>query len=245
MFKVGDKVRRTGKYLAWRETGFSDNHIGVITNINSKGDLEIDGKIYAPYVWWHSVQFELVQDTKKMSDFKVGDTVKVVKGGYHSPALKIGDIHTIREIDSLQVISDTNCWMEHELDELELVQDEQTFDWDKFKTDKIAVNCETQEEYDKFIEMCTSRGLLFITGNHDVSGFWSNNKTCIGYSFIGNDWLGYAKCEFYVRNSWQVVKFKDAFTPDNCKVDVKLTHNLQSVDVWHPNIHKPKEIEYI
>ncbi|WP_040194792.1 hypothetical protein [Clostridium culturomicium] len=82
------------------------------------------------------------------------------------------------------------------------------FDWDKFKNEKIAVNCRTEEAAKEFIEECYIRGLKWMNGSRNIT-YYNIHGAEIAYTFnfSGFDSLEYASTCWYKQNGCEIVEY--------------------------------------
>ncbi len=96
----------------------------------------------------------------------------------------------------------------------------------KFRNEKIAVNCKTEEEAKSFIEWCYENGIEWgipeLDETHSTCFRYYRNETCYAFGFDGDIHLGYGTKSFYKRKGYEVIKYKD-FMKEN-----KMT-NLEAV----------------
>ena len=85
------------------------------------------------------------------------------------------------------------------------------FDWNKFKTEKIAVNCKTQKEANQFFSEMINQG---ISDAKTKDNFWNTykRKTCYNLSEYGR-WM-FCHKEHYKSEGYVVLKFSDYFDVD-------------------------------
>ena len=79
------------------------------------------------------------------------------------------------------------------------------FDWDKFKTEKIAVHCKTLEEAKKFCD---------IMKNHKIkysNTYWETYKENICYD-CENECFFYCSITWYKGHGYTILEFSDYFT---------------------------------
>lgn len=77
----------------------------------------------------------------------------------------------------------------------------------KFKEEKIAVNCETQEEAEEFCNILDKNNLrweYYYSDNTRFSDY--GKKTCYTYH---NNSIWYASFDYYEKNDYTIIKFKD------------------------------------
>lgn len=82
------------------------------------------------------------------------------------------------------------------------------FDWEKFKTEKIAIHCKTEEE------ACAFHNILFnkrIRRNHVESTYWNSYKESTCYDIKDNVFWYYSSKKWYEDNGYTVLEFSDYF----------------------------------
>ena len=82
---------------------------------------------------------------------------------------------------------------------------------ERFKTERIAINCETEQEANKFIDWCYDNGMEF--GYRSEKTYFSKylERTCYVYNYHGDCKLEYCRVGFYEENNWKIIKYKDYF----------------------------------
>lgn len=81
---------------------------------------------------------------------------------------------------------------------------------ERFKTERIAINCETEQEANKFIDWCYDNGLEFYNGKKTYFSEYLE-ITCYSYNYCGDCKLEYCRAEFYDERNWKIIKYKDYF----------------------------------
>ena len=81
---------------------------------------------------------------------------------------------------------------------------------ERFKTERIAINCETEQEANKFIDWCYDNGLEFYNGKKTYFSEYLE-RTCYSYNYCGDCKLEYGIAEFYDEENWKIIKYKDYF----------------------------------
>ena len=88
------------------------------------------------------------------------------------------------------------------------------FDWNKFKTEKIAVHCKTQKEANRFFYEMSLQGILH-TREHD--NYWDEYGECtcyttkLTYYLFNNTIWNYADKGWYEKNDYEILEFSDYF----------------------------------
>lgn len=82
------------------------------------------------------------------------------------------------------------------------------FDWDKFKNEKIAVNCRTEEAAKEFIEECYKRGLKWKNSLRNAT-FHNiyEEQTAYVFNYSGFNSLEYASAPWYEKNGYKIVEY--------------------------------------
>ena len=81
---------------------------------------------------------------------------------------------------------------------------------ERFRNEKIAVNCETEEEARKFIEWCYENGFEWDISEPGVTHFYYyKDKTCYTFNFCDCEHLGYSFKQFYEKKGYEIIKYKD------------------------------------
>lgn len=83
------------------------------------------------------------------------------------------------------------------------------FDWDKFKNEKIAVNCRTEEAAKEFIEECYIRGLKRMNGSRNIT-FYNcyKEETAYTFNFKGTGFIEYAYTHWYKKEGYEIVEYE-------------------------------------
>ncbi len=81
----------------------------------------------------------------------------------------------------------------------------------KFKEEKITVNCETEKEAEEFCKWMNKNGLIWSGGSSDNIIMWDYNKdTCYVYNFNSNsDKRCVSSKEFWRGNKYTIIKYSD------------------------------------
>ena len=81
----------------------------------------------------------------------------------------------------------------------------------KFKNEKIAIHCETEEEAKAFVKWCFDNGMGWGCGNEDETFFNSfKNKTCYSFDyFTGDECLVYDSESYCRGDDYEVITYKD------------------------------------
>ena len=88
------------------------------------------------------------------------------------------------------------------------------FDWNRFKTEKIAVHCKTQKEANEFFYEMSLQGIPH-TREHD--NYWDEygectcyTTKCTYYPLYDTIW-NYADKNWYEKNNYTILEFSDYF----------------------------------
>lgn len=117
------------------------------------------------------------------------------------------------------------------------------FDWDKFKNEKIAVNCRTEEAAKEFIEECYIRGLKWMNGSRNIT-YYNIHGAEIAYTFnfSGFDSLEYASTCWYKQNGCEVVEYTSEKKQTEFTFQEVIARNIPGVYVC---TDKGLRIEYV
>lgn len=88
------------------------------------------------------------------------------------------------------------------------------FDWDKFKTEKIAVHCDTEDKAKKFLKECDQHGIRWGDGKNILGDtYWNDygSETC--YSCIYG--FGYSPTSFYKNENCTIINYEEEITMTN------------------------------
>lgn len=82
------------------------------------------------------------------------------------------------------------------------------FDWDKFKNEKIAVNCRTEEAAKEFVKECFNRGMKWFGWSTPVT-FYNcyKEETAYTFNFKGNGFMQYANTYWYKKEGCEIVEY--------------------------------------
>ena len=76
---------------------------------------------------------------------------------------------------------------------------------ERFKTERIAINCETEQEANKFIDWCYDNGLEFKNSKKTYFSEYLE-RTCYSYNYCGDCKLEYGRTVFYDEKNWKIIK---------------------------------------
>lgn len=82
------------------------------------------------------------------------------------------------------------------------------FDWERFKKEKVVVNCKTKEESENFFNSCELNGIV-VDGYKNDPDKWENTykeKTC--YNLCGG-MITYCKIDFYKNREYEILNWSD------------------------------------
>lgn len=83
------------------------------------------------------------------------------------------------------------------------------FNWKDFKNGDIRVNCTTEEDAKKFIDMCYENGIDWNFDDNDDKTYWSRYKENTYYSCMNRKLVyGDIAC-FYLEDYREIYEFKD------------------------------------
>lgn len=85
------------------------------------------------------------------------------------------------------------------------------FDWDKFRTENIAVHCKTQREADEFFKKMNLKGTPDTERNNNC---WNDHKKDTCFDLDKNDYWTFSDKEWYKYNGYTVLEFSDYFDID-------------------------------
>lgn len=84
------------------------------------------------------------------------------------------------------------------------------FDWEKFRTENIAVNCKKQKEANKFFNEMINQG---ISDAKTKNNYWYDNQEYTCYSLRKERWQ-FCDKEHYDGEGYMVLEFSDYFDID-------------------------------
>lgn len=80
----------------------------------------------------------------------------------------------------------------------------------RFKNEKIAIHCETEEEAKSFIEWCCANVFEWnYTKSRETNYDTYKNEICYGFGFDSGEYLGYSPKCFWKAKGYEVIKYKD------------------------------------
>jgi hypothetical protein len=96
------------------------------------------------------------------------------------------------------------------------------FDWERFVTGKVAVNCDTKEKADDFINKCKEKGFVWCGGDRIIdSNNWDiyRNVSCYAYHRFSQSilsrsplspesGLSYADIKWFKENEYKIIKWE-------------------------------------
>ena len=83
------------------------------------------------------------------------------------------------------------------------------FDWEKFRNERVAVNCRTEEAAKEFIEECYIRGLKWMNGSRNIT-FYNcyKEETAYTFNFKGTGFIEYAYTHWYKKEGYEIVEYE-------------------------------------
>ena len=86
----------------------------------------------------------------------------------------------------------------------------------KFRNEKIAIHCETEEEAKSFVKWCFNNGMKWTYHTKDTTFFGEyENETCYIFNFNGDERVGYCDKQFYEEEGCEIINFKDFMKEEN------------------------------
>ena len=85
------------------------------------------------------------------------------------------------------------------------------FDWNKFKNEKIAVWCDTEEKAREFVKECYKRGMKWSSSSLENETYFVQYKkdTCYDFYTDGNkNKLMFCDKFYYERNNYKIIKWE-------------------------------------
>ena len=81
---------------------------------------------------------------------------------------------------------------------------------EKFKNEKIAANCKTEEEAKEFVKWCYANGFKWDDLPEGTTFFDDyKNETCYVFDFGEDKQLEYGYKDFYEEKGYEIIKYKD------------------------------------
>ena len=106
------------------------------------------------------------------------------------------------EFRTLVEETDISKWGLSDFYEFELV-----FDWDEFKSGKIAVHCDTEEKANAFLKECEGHGLRWGDGAATRENNWKDYSTETCYCCYKNI-LAYTRKKYFAENDYTIIEYK-------------------------------------
>lgn len=88
------------------------------------------------------------------------------------------------------------------------------FDWNKFKTENIAVHCKTQKEANMFFNKMKMLNIANVYDIHENNYYWNDYKENTCYSVNPNGYREFCFKSYYEDNGYTVLEFSDYFDVD-------------------------------
>ena len=98
------------------------------------------------------------------------------------------------------------------------------FDWNKFRTENIAVNCKTQKEANEFFNEMKMLNMVSYTSKEKNNYYWNNNKKNTCYRVNSNGFWYFGSREDFEDDGCVVLEFSDYFDVDESDVDKPIPH---------------------
>lgn len=82
------------------------------------------------------------------------------------------------------------------------------FDWEKFRNERVAVNCRTEEAAKEFIKECYKRDMKWYRESMNTTYYNSHKEeTAYAFKFGLLDKLGYANTHWYKKAGYEIVEY--------------------------------------
>lgn len=82
------------------------------------------------------------------------------------------------------------------------------FDWEKFRNERVAVNCRTEEAAKEFIKECYKRDMKWYRESMNTTYYNSHKEeTAYAFKFGLLDKLGYAGTHWYKKAGYEIVEY--------------------------------------
>ncbi|WP_404988133.1 hypothetical protein [Clostridium culturomicium] len=82
------------------------------------------------------------------------------------------------------------------------------FDWEKFRNERVAVNCRTEEAAKEFIKECYKRDMKWYRESMNTTYYNSHKEeTAYAFKFGLLDKLGYADTHWYKKAGYEIVEY--------------------------------------
>ena len=104
------------------------------------------------------------------------------------------------------------------------------FDFEKFKKEKIAVHCKTQEESDNFKRACIEYHLDYYTYAGEESNFFETYRSETCYSYDKSNGIVYSSKSWYFDNGYTILEWSDYMNKEFTKADLKPCYVVKRAD---------------
>jgi len=126
------------------------------------------------------------------------------------------------------------------------------FNWDEFRNEKVAVNCDTEEKAREFVEECHKRDMKWEKCTENQTMFdWYKNDTCYNFETDENEnRLMFCDKPYYERKNYKIIKWESEKMKFKVGDKVRvinngLTFNTHSMaNEWLREIENPKPYDY-
>lgn len=91
-------------------------------------------------------------------------------------------------------------------------EEEPSFDWEVFRSEKVAVNCKTKEAARDFLKEADKHGFRWSKNSEASYGarLWKTygDRTCYSVDYADNAYLGYCHPEYYQHRGMEIIEWK-------------------------------------
>lgn len=117
------------------------------------------------------------------------------------------------------------------------------FDWEKFRNERVAVNCRTEEAAKEFIKECYKRDMKWYRESMNTTYYNSHKEeTAYAFKFGLLDKLGYADTHWYKKAGYEIVEYTSEKKQTEFTFQEVIARNIPGVYVC---TDKGLRIEYV
>ena len=117
------------------------------------------------------------------------------------------------------------------------------FDWEKFRNERVAVNCRTEEAAKEFVKECYKRDMKWYRESMNTTYYNSHKEeTAYAFKFGLLDKLGYAGTHWYKKAGYEVVEYTSEKKQTEFTFQEVIARNIPGVYVC---TDKGLRIEYV
>lgn len=82
------------------------------------------------------------------------------------------------------------------------------FDWEKFRNERVAVNCRTEEAAKEFVKECFNRGMKWPVSDSNTTHYNVHKENiAYTYNFNGTSFIEYSNVLWYKKKGYEIVEY--------------------------------------